>query len=372
MAAQQIIYAKQSDWETWKGQFIRRAKGSQLWTYIDPESTTSWPTEPTEPILANIQRRPAPRTQRSTVTARASPRRTTRSTTAAIDADTHVEEVDNNEDEGTEGYFYHDTLSLYKERKADYRRHINKKEELADWMYSTVAPEILEQLCDPDESIREWYAALYDANKPYESMRSVALLEEYNHHLQNLKKSARTLSTWIQGWKTLMARGIKLKVGQCTDATVWSTDFIKATKSLAITAPWAQNLALNQHEDVLSGKITYLELAAQLERFVAGETSAGSSRQIKVGAFPTFHGQDPDEKEPGAKTFNQERHVSFAPTGPRGRGGNRGSSNRARGNRGNKYSRIDSGSARVKCKACLQGHTLEDCFYVFPELAPRH
>ncbi len=363
-SAQQIMYAKQSDWDTWKSQFIRRAKDSQLWTYIDPESTTPWPTAPVEPAFQGSQ---ALRAARTTSAIRASPRRTTRSATTTINAGPHEEDA---EDEGNEGSTYHDALSLFREQKIDFRRHLSDKKDLTTWVYSTVTSLILDQYCDAEESLREWYAALCEANKAYESTRMLSLMTEYQSHLHSIKKSARSLPAWIEGWKGQMARGIRYKVPTCTEPAIWSTDLINATKSLAITAPWSQYLILTKPEDVLAGRTTYLELAAHLEMFVEQETSVGPSRQVKAGAFPTFNDRDPVDAESDDKDDGKKRTAPDEPPRRGGIRGSRGSRLRGRVGRGNKVPRTDSGSARVKCKACMQGHSLEDCFYAFPEQAP--
>jgi hypothetical protein len=342
-SAKTIIYAQQSDWDAWKNQFLRRAKDLRLWGYIDPINKTEWPVEPAEPALADYPLRAPPQSQGTVAANTPTSSQEDRIPTSTLD----LTEAGRNA--------YNDAISLYKERKADYRRFESNREKLTAWVYDTVTPEVQEQYCNHEDTLREWYKNLMQANMPYEINRKTTLMEEYYNHLSNIKKSARTLPMWIQGWKTHMARGIRHGVSACTDVNVWCNDLIKATQSLAVTAPWGQNVALNKRQDILTGKISYLEIIADLEAFVSSQASV-PDRHIKRGAFPAFHGEDHDKPEDRAPTQTEDD--------PHHRGGRRGRGYRG----GNKFARTEGGS-RARCKACLQGHKLEDCFYVFPEMA---
>ena len=52
-----VIYRTPKDWEAWKIEFRKHANASDVWKYIDPKSTTPWPTEPIEPDISTYPKR---------------------------------------------------------------------------------------------------------------------------------------------------------------------------------------------------------------------------------------------------------------------------------------------------------------------------
>ncbi|KAK3934873.1 hypothetical protein QBC46DRAFT_272952 [Diplogelasinospora grovesii] len=131
-SAQHVIYGKQSDWDAWKNQFLRRAKDLRLWTYIDLESSTKWLIELIEPDIDDYPKRAST----------ASSRLATRLIGSSAGSSTTMQAGSHNPDElptvptltldltDNGRNAYNDSINIYKEHKADYRRFESNREKL--------------------------------------------------------------------------------------------------------------------------------------------------------------------------------------------------------------------------------------------------
>ncbi|KAH7304357.1 hypothetical protein BKA65DRAFT_206152 [Rhexocercosporidium sp. MPI-PUGE-AT-0058] len=63
------VYKTPEDWISWNLEFILRAEGLNLWTYIDPAKPTPWPRQPIPPSIENYEARQEDAESSATATA---------------------------------------------------------------------------------------------------------------------------------------------------------------------------------------------------------------------------------------------------------------------------------------------------------------
>ncbi|KAA8642419.1 uncharacterized protein ATNIH1004_011363 [Aspergillus tanneri] len=125
MSTQNTVLLKtQENWKEWNTQFEGLARGKNLWGIITgDEQEILKPAPPTDDTLAP-------------------PAGSTRSTNPTSLADRQF------------------AWTVYKSLRDDYILQQTELSKLREWMQKTISPQVYEYCCDPEDSMKEWYAKL--------------------------------------------------------------------------------------------------------------------------------------------------------------------------------------------------------------------
>ncbi|KAK4170561.1 hypothetical protein QBC36DRAFT_316596, partial [Triangularia setosa] len=171
------------------------------------------------------------------------------------------------------------------------------------------------------------------------------------------------VAEWTQQWERIFHLALRYKSSDVMDPATWLGSLLTVARGNPLLGYWASNFRMNKKSQVLSGQMTFREVAKDIRDdmiYVNNEVK----RSTKA-AFPIFKGEETEGEDPMRGGRSSHR-------GARGRGSHYKDES-------TKRKRVDSGAAsgpvskkNTTCKACHgAGHELRNCFYVFPEKVPR-
>ncbi|RYP62094.1 hypothetical protein DL770_009640 [Monosporascus sp. CRB-9-2] len=363
-----VSYNTPKDWVPWKTEFRKRADNLDVWEFIDPESNEAWPVKPKEPRIQDFPKR----------NLRAVPRQqSSESITVGASQQDEPDESVNLADltaDGQKAYTQAWSEFTYRDKRYyDIRKNLK---ELSNWVISSVSPTIQETALLEDQNLRDWYATLAVAGKVYENDLASDIQNQYRQHLKLFAKSHKKIEEWIQRWEEIMAKGRKHGVPEITDCRTWVKDLLAAVAP--VLGNWASNFRMTRKTDIANGKLSYLEVAADIrDEWTTIHSYKIPGRNMNA-SFPALHGK---EGEPIEVEDDQKTDLTEEATGDSSRQFRRGGRGDSQGNRGRGgrklrdhfkrkrqefNSEVESGR---RCRACLQIYQLSECLYVFPEKA---
>lgn len=299
---------------------------------------------------------------------------------------------------------------------------------LKEWVQASVSKPLLKVLCPEKQSLREWYEKIQTHAQPSRAAEIERAAEEYQEHLASITKYKSRLIDWGTQWHTLITAARNAEVSDCLQAERWFPSFIKALLKVPALENWATAAHGDKRERIMRQEMTVDQLAAE---FMSYLNFIQPKKPTRRGSFLTLHDREPDDDEqpesaptkrspppagrqkkppqPHARhntrgtasapqsVHDSDEHQSDAtergrPTKKRlrepsrsnsrapTRSNSRAPSTRATSRSRERHPRADQQSKRVKfdpytykgedCLACLGNHPLDQCFYVFADLAP--
>ncbi|KAA8646566.1 uncharacterized protein ATNIH1004_007999 [Aspergillus tanneri] len=244
MSTQNTVLLKtQENWKEWNTQFEGLARGKNLWGIITgDEQEILKPAPPTDDTLAP-------------------PAGSTRSTNPTSLADRQF------------------AWTVYKSLRDDYILQQTELSKLREWMQKTISPQVYEYCCDPEDSMKEWYAKL---------KQRVGIDDATVKKLA--REAPRDVLTWLNNWEEAMHKAEKARIAVAVTTSDWIEDFLNAVRTL--NPVWATSYEIAKTQDFRKGLDTKL---------------IQQSSNIAKGSFgPTFDAEE-------AKTEGTE--LNHAPKG---------------------------------------------------------
>ena len=187
----------------------------------------------------------------------------------------------------------------------------------------------------------------------------ISARERYQEALKPLTKS-KDWSKWLANWETAITLAQEKNIPEASSPVSWVTEFFTAVRPIAET--WTTSYRVTQRQSIEKGLITYRDIAHDFREEMRSMRFGlkGKLPNIAKGAFgPSYAGQDNPDQDAGDAQNSAE-----------------GASQRSR-RRPTKRTRapdedINSPSTVTRsCEACGLSHPISNCYYVFPEKAPR-
>jgi hypothetical protein len=355
MAASQsnekIVLNGPDDWEVWSTQFQAKAVASELWDLIDPDLEQRLPfaKKPPPPKVEDYDKR---RIQRETRSASSST-----ATSAAQEEEVDIGVHPKNAAEMTtvaRAAFQLD-WSMYTHNSRLYTQEKEAIEKLKGWVLKTVSNHLIRTACSPTESIDKWYEKLQTQVGVTEGKQRRDARESYKSAIKPMNKPPKDMLAWLATWEEAISLAQEKKVPEAIHPSEWFEDFAAAVKNTGVEN-WVTSYRMLHKNDIEAGNLTFRELANDFGYEVRLTHGNGSRRTIAKGAFgPSFAGKDHQLAAEDALDQGDEETQAEG----------KGKKKKGAGKR--KY----TGGSQSGCPACDLTHPLSECYYVFPERAPK-
>ena len=256
------IYAYPRDCTKWSHDFRDKARGLELWDYIDPDTLSPWPTKPTPLNLANYPKKLVRVETRASSSTAQSQIQTPSQTTDEVDPRNPPTSVTEMTTEGRASYQL--DWSIYMFQAKEYKDHTGNRKKLISWIQSTTSPMIREICCKEGETLDKWYEAFLETGSAYERNRIPDARAKYKASVKPLLRLPRSFETWLTEWETALSEGQNLNVPETSQAQFWAEDLANTLKS--VLPVWAANFITNNKEKIQDDTLSYREVATDLRR----------------------------------------------------------------------------------------------------------
>lgn len=167
---------------------------------------------------------------------------------------------------------------------------------------------------------------------------------------------------WVDRWETAMMEAKKYNLAEATDTSFWTSDFFDAVKT--VVPMWTVSFRGIERKAIENGTLTYRETGRHFRQEILAHLDPKKGRPSKGAFGSTFAGENARGGHNGdAQTTEADDTRRAAGKGLRNRGTKRQSSDHMDDHKGTSGART--------CPACSKTHSLERCYYVFPNLAPK-
>ncbi|KAA8644012.1 uncharacterized protein ATNIH1004_008208 [Aspergillus tanneri] len=310
MSTQNTVLLKtQENWKEWNTQFEGLARGKNLWGIITgDEQEILKPAPPTDDTLAP-------------------PAGSTRSTNPTSLADRQF------------------AWTVYKSLRDDYILQQTELSKLREWMQKTISPQVYEYCCDPEDSMKEWYAKLKQRVGIDDATVKKLAREAYKKAIKPVTRP-RDVLTWLNNWEEAMHKAEKARIAVAATTSDWIEDFLNAVRTL--NPVWATSYEIAKSKDIESDNLTFRLVAQDFRKGLDTKLIQQSSNIAKGSFGPTFDAEE-------AKTEGTE--LNHAPKGQ--------SYTQKRKQKPNNLESCNiAKKTKVACKACGQMHEWKACFYL--------
>ena len=245
---------------------------------------------------------------------------------------------------------------MYTHDRKQYNEQKEAIEKLKNWVLKTTSQHLLRTVCKPTENIKEWYSNLTKQVGVSEARQKQDAREIYRSALKPLSKAPRDALGWLSNWERAISFAKEKKVAEAQDSTDWFADFAIAVKPFTkVMEQWVTAYRIVKKEQIDLGTLSYRTLANDFCEEVKSTPSNAKEirRTIAKGTFGPSFAADHSGCASGDAPSDEKRRVveRKGATNPRKR----------------KY----TGGSQSVCPACGNSHTLEICYYTFPEKAPK-
>ncbi|KAM4059020.1 integrase core domain-containing protein [Hirsutella rhossiliensis] len=209
-----------------------------------------------------------------------------------------------------------------------YEKQEDSLRELRDWISKTICHTYYQTCCNPDESLRVWYAKLQKHAKGSQEEVLRTLQNNYEDAVKPLVKAPRNWHLWLDTWKKAMNEGIQEGLPEAFHHSIWIRDFFKAISPQF--PAWVTSVQVSGRTRDLSFDMH--TMSNIFTEFI--DTLPATPTVVKKGAFgPTYNDKGKSNKKgkrPRAPTTNEQ--------------------------------------GQKLCRLCdLNGHTIEKCWSVDPK-----
>ena len=379
-----VILRDENDYRTWYNQLQARCTAYNIWDQVNPDATNNPTMEPTQPDLPDISQY---------------------TPTSTLGAETVPTRLSDLSSSGQRAYkddleIYKLKMERYKLQLSTYKTEATNRQQTVTFIQSTVAPHLQRTCCLPDKTIKEWIKNLQSAVGVTPDFEQ----KQARHRYQNALKpprSANTWDLWLAEYDQAATEAERLSVAEISQFKTLSADFQSAVYKIApiwvttfqvtgenlkemtrrkMTSSFRDHMMISYPINRKSQKaafvvedssylITDQHSSAQGDAQQANQRS--NTKNLKRGR-PRYQRSEDDESAPSS--FSNPY---------KGRGNSTkvdayGNSAKADASHGNS-TKVDAkygnpakagASNRQNCPACDMRHTIKDCFYINPEIAP--
>lgn len=345
-----VILRDETDYRNWYSQLQSRCIAYDVWAQVDPYSTTTPLIKPLEPDLPEISEY---------------------TPTQGFPADRAPARLSELSNTGQRAYkedleVYKLQLERYKSRYAQYKTETTSLQQIVLFIQSSVAPHLQRTCCLPDTPIKQWIRRLKDTV----GIDTKLELQQANDRYQAALKPPRTpaiWNIWLARYDQAATEAETLGVPNMTKIEIVANDFISSVNKIAPN--WALTF---QNQGLYDSTMTRKEMMKRFREAMALNHPASQKSAFVTDAsllrdeeITSTHEGDAFHAE--AVNSSRKRGRSELP-----RGGPKG------GKKPPPYSTPVKAGGRLnsvkadgrKCNACSMNHTLNECFYLHPELAP--
>jgi hypothetical protein len=328
------------DWENWELQFKGLAVSENLWEYI--KGTKVLLTEPIPPAAESFRR----------------PGSTTRSQGPSSDDDPFA----NMTNEGQKGFQL--AWAVYLDQKGNYKTQHDGIRTLRYWIRKTVLPTYQSVCCEPEESVKDWYDKLKELVSTEETVTKKEIRNKYRQAIKS-PSNLKSLPAWIDNWEQVMSQAKKKNLAVAENPLEWFDDCLTAMDPLL--PHWVEAYRITKETEVENDDFSYRTLANAI-REVARRKVIPSRTKIAKGSFgPTF--ADHEDQCAGVNEPNQGDDAMQS------KGKQKRKATKKRRRSKDKSPSLDADdklpSSSKVCRGCNNFHHFQQCFYLFPEKAPR-
>jgi len=333
------------DWEAWNAQFESKAISTDLWRLRSPnedqEDTEPFAEKPIPPKISDYDKKLT--------------RETRSQSNATIQPAVQIEEVDHANKPSTAAEMttaarqaFQLDWTLYQHEFKTYTAEREAIDKLRNWVLKTTSEHLIRTACDPKDTLKGWYEKLKEqvgisAIKLKRDARSI-----YKAANKPLTKPPRDALVWLNNWEEAVTLAREKKVPEAENSDTWFEDFSLAIRGFM--KDWIVAYEMLHATEIEDGTLTFRKLANDLRKELLKTSTPRAGRVVAKGAFGPSFAESEDTDQPKSKEDEPEQEK------PRRKG---------KGKR-----KMTTGESSAKCSACeLQGHTLANCLYVFPEKA---
>jgi hypothetical protein len=215
-------------------------------------------------------------------------------------------------------------------------------DKLRNWVMKTTTDHIRRTCCNPEDTLEGWYAKLKKQVGVSDSKQKLDARAHYKAATKQLSKAPRDPLAWLDNWEQAVTLAKEKDVPEAQHTLIWFEDLSNAIRGFM--KEWIVAYEMIHKREIENGTLTFRELANDLRTELTKLQPLKVGRVVAKGAFgPSFADLD-DTEQP--KEDEQEKR-------------------KGKGKR-----KMTTGESSAKCPACgIQGHTLPNCLYVFPEKA---
>lgn len=180
-------------------------------------------------------------------------------------------------------------------KKGDYDRERQNITFLCSWITKTVAANLFDTTCDPEQKIHEWYAALKERVGTNDLQELRRAMEEWETANKTLSRRPKDMLRWLKSWELALLKAQKAKVPGKNDSKIWWLEFDNTVRGFGYDG-WCDSY-YNSNQDAIDNNNLVLQklLNDFSERIRRSDDSR--PRTIAKGAFVTFAERTSDEEE---------------------------------------------------------------------------
>jgi hypothetical protein len=212
----------------------------------------------------------------------------------------------------------------------------------------TASEHLIRTACDPEDTLKGWYRKLKEQVGVSATKQKLDARALYKTANKPLTKAPRDPLVWLNTWEEAVTLAKEKKVPEAQQSDIWFEDFSLAIRGFM--KEWIVSYEMLHATEIENGTLTFRKLANDLRKeLLKGSTQTPRiGRAVAKGAFGPSFAESENTDQPKTQEDEQEKI--------KGKG------------KGKRKTTTEESSA--KCPACgLQGHTLPNCLYVFPEKA---
>ncbi|KAK4246303.1 hypothetical protein C7999DRAFT_15565 [Corynascus novoguineensis] len=328
-------------------EFKNRAISMYIWHKIDPDADDRPPflTQPTEPNPRRYEKRLIPGQQPPAIN--------TSSTLGALDEqpDPHGYPEDASEMTARGRASYRLDWSVYRDRMNDFREEARAINEIRMWVDETVNKHLLYSTCQPGKGLDVWYEQLRERVGATDQQIYDDATDRYEDALwKTSSKPPGDLQAWLKEWEDAINEAIDEGVPGVQQSRDWWRQFDKAVTRFGFTM-WALAYRAEHKKEIRDNKLTI--------RKVVNDFGAELKRDIHKPIKRTIQKDSHAASFKGVQTDRTTEPTASSPP-----------SNDSSSTKPTKRKRKNTRGAASGCRSCgITGHTLDKCYYVFPDKA---
>ncbi|KAI0868111.1 hypothetical protein GGS24DRAFT_483336 [Hypoxylon argillaceum] len=255
-----ITFNSPDDFPMWEEDFMAIAYSRDLWTYIDPNERSPWPTRPSSPRIADFPIGPNEDPNTATIS---------ELTTAGRN-------------------LYLQAIQSHDRALRRYNEHLTKAAELSEWMRKSVKPDYRLTYMKASDTIDQWYLNLKELSATSRPALKFKYITEYKTFINATaeSRSISDLAKWTEDWLHKLNRIIR------EEGTIESFELITDLDRALRRTPysfWSAAFRSNNSEAIMSGSLTYQTIASSLRL----EAVSIRSAQRKASSIGPIRGNDP-------------------------------------------------------------------------------
>ncbi|KAK4232992.1 hypothetical protein C8A03DRAFT_19840 [Achaetomium macrosporum] len=228
------------------------------------------------------------------------------------------------------------------ERRRAHRKEEDNLNKANEWLNKSVAVHYKDTHFTPGAEIRQWYRNLRNV-----AMQSTEIDDElrtqYRTPLTTLQQRHRAIrptefDQWLTTWETIFERASERGFPETTDPQIWCNDLLTAvTQVLPFFIQQYKIAKMAQYQ--IPGAVQFRDVTRDL-RFASRMMQP--SGRVARGSFPAFGllQQGEEDTNKSNKLRRSKRKLS------------------------------DTDAYRTLCRACQGFHSVDKCYYLYPDLAP--